>query len=84
MVNFAPKPGETITDPDPTCTGSVARPTAPPGKVCIYLLEQRNATGAMGLRSEVAARQAFRVLWTNPDRVGEDVAVVASWAYTAP
>jgi hypothetical protein len=86
MVNFAPTPpgGQAVSDPDPTCTGGPFEPTAPPGKVCIYLIGHQNAGEPMGFRSHLSPRQAFRIVWSPGTRAGEEMTFEAVWAYTAP
>ncbi len=73
------------TATDPTCTGSYATPTAPPGRVCVYM------NGLTNLK-EVALFN-----WANPAQqphafyfrafeaaVNAPVYYWGSWAYTAP
>ncbi len=75
-------------DNDSTCTGSVAAPTAPPGKVCIYIATARQVyvsllVGAPGL----LPTRSFWVQFTprNIFSLGtDDVRVTGTWAYTAP
>jgi hypothetical protein len=90
-VNTAPNTA--AGDPDPTCTGSVSNPTAPRGKVCIYISRANNATVA-GFRlinpgvSGTAPGDAYgfivRILDTGT--VGNTATTNAegTWAYTAP
>ncbi len=80
-INFSA--GEALaTDADPACTGSLANPTAPAGKVCIYLAGAINATGLFGSRLSFLSNKAFEVIWTT---IGTGAGVVQySWAYTAP
>jgi hypothetical protein len=82
-VNFA----SGASDNDATCTGTVAAPTAPPGKVCLYL--QAATTGINP--SSIAGGVGFlpsRAFWisftasTTGDNV--DMLLYATWAYTAP
>ena len=68
-------------DIDPTCTGSATAPTAPAGKVCIYVytstgIDAETAMGFMG----VASRNGFRLRW---NVTAQDVNISGSWAYTA-
>jgi hypothetical protein len=82
-VNFSAASG--AGDGDASCTGTVAAPTAPPGKVCIY----RQATSAVNL-SSLTGGVGFlpsRHFWLNINTTGTtgtDLLVYATWAYTAP
>ena len=40
-VNFASSTGGNVIDGDDACQGDVGAPTAPSGKVCIYIAGQR-------------------------------------------
>lgn len=78
---------------DVNCTGTVALPTAPPGKVCIYPLTIAHANGDGQIASG-----AFPVSSGSPTSIygfrlsggapffsgGAGVTVEATWAYTAP
>ena len=91
QVNVAPNPA--AGDPDPACTGSANNPTAPPGKVCIYISRANNA-GVTGFRltdpgtAGTAPGDAYgfivRILDTGT--VGNTATTNAegTWAYTAP
>jgi hypothetical protein len=84
-VNFAPHPD--AADDDAACTGTVAAPTAPAGKVCIYLGFHSNVDGGQGYDAEQAGfnHRAFLVLLrTNSASPGADMYFRFSWAYTAP
>ena len=63
-VNFAPPELVGVTpDTDATCTGTVDNPTAPAGKVCIYIY---GATGMLQLEGGAPtylADQAFEITW---------------------
>ena len=84
-VNFA-KSG--ANDNDSSCTGTVAAPTAPPGKVCIYLLirlVRRRQLEHHGRDVLTCRPRAFYVQFTattSGDNV--DQYLYATWAYTAP
>jgi hypothetical protein len=72
-------------DADPTCTGTLAQPTAPPGKVCIYL----GATDGIDIdstsgRASTLASQAFQILIPGSGNVGDRMYMDVTWAYTAP
>lgn len=81
-VNFSPSAAPT-TDNDVTCTGSFAAPTAPAGKVCLYLAGSPSSTvSGLNGASGRPASQTFWVLWTQS--VPGRVALSLTWAYTAP
>ena len=65
-----------------TCSGSVTNPTAPKGKVCIYLLNSGSATNIRGVTPAPGtdgSRFGFKLIW---DAVGNgDTFVDAVWAY---
>lgn len=72
-------------DSDATCTGTVLAPTAPAGKVCIYV----SAWGAVVESTLAGNRTAlnkagFQIDWESDGILGEDAFVYATWAYTAP
>jgi hypothetical protein len=90
-VNAAPDAA--AGDPDPTCTGSASNPTAPPGKVCIYISRANNASvtgfrltnpGVSGTAPGDAYGFVVRILDTGT--VGNTATTNAegTWAYTAP
>ncbi|HWL42559.1 MAG TPA: hypothetical protein VNQ73_06410 [Ilumatobacter sp.] len=66
---------------DPTCTGTPEAPTAPAGKLCIYLGFTKAATGLLASPATIADR-GFEVFWSAVG--GGDSSVTISWAYTAP
>ena len=85
-VNFAAggTAGNIGSDDDASCTGNVSTPTAPPGKVCIYLSDDGllgSAASAQG-QSAGAARRGFQV--RGPSNAVGDVEAHGSWAYTTP
>jgi hypothetical protein len=81
-VNFAPDAEAATIDDDATCTGSVAAPTAPPGKVCLYLSGVGGLSLLKGRPGVPLADRGFELLWTAAGT--GDMFVTASWAYTAP
>ena len=91
-VNFAPDAYTVTTDDDPACTGNYTLPTAPPGKVCLYLWPAlpftANVTsivaGGDAPASPEFSRNAFWISWQTAQSTSTDVAVYARWAYTAP
>jgi hypothetical protein len=86
QVNFATGAG--TTDGDATCTGTFAAPTAPVGKVCIYvrLGAQVNVEGLEGLALPGLADTGFRIRTYTPAAAtaGADQYLQVSWAYRAP
>ena len=83
-VNFAPD--ALATDDDVTCTGSPGAPTAPAGKVCLYLNSSTLIDGLNGLAALgwTDTRQ-FRVrFFQNAIGSGSDMYLDFAWAYTAP
>jgi hypothetical protein len=82
-VNLAA--GSTSVDADPECNGTAAAPTAPAGKVCIYLsnlagLDEASIVGTAG----VLPSRSFFISFDPIGAVGDDEFIFASWAYTAP
>jgi hypothetical protein len=80
-VNFAPGGG----DADPSCTGTATAPTAPAGKVCLYL-SSAAGTGTtvdgQAIPGLAGSRSGFVVHAANAT-LGETGAF-GTWAYTAP
>jgi hypothetical protein len=81
-VNFASAAG--AVDADPACTGTPNAPSAPAGKVCLYL----SATQGLGTTVEgqgipllAGSRAGFVVHAANLDSA---TGVFGTWAYTAP
>jgi hypothetical protein len=75
----------TTTDTNPGCTGTPENPTAPPGKVCIYVSGADHAFNLAGysvLFGTGASKYGFKLKW-DASQVG-DTFVDATWAYTAP
>lgn len=77
-------------DSAPLCTGSFADPTAPPGKVCIYIrfdsLETSGgfAAWALGPDGSNANRYGFEVQIDDTGGANSNVRAEGTWAYTAP
>jgi hypothetical protein len=81
-VNFAPNAA--ATDDDPACTGDDDSPSAPPGKVCIYIgggvVSADGFSGGSLFGGPELNRNGFFI-------VSQDAATprgFGSWAYTAP
>ena len=70
---------------DAACTGTPEAPTAPAGKVCIYVSGADNAINVQGvsvLFGTGASPYGFKIVWdTQHTRA---TFVDATWAYTAP
>jgi hypothetical protein len=75
----------TTTDTNVGCTGTVTSPTAPAGKVCIYVAGGDNATDLNGYSVRPGTGRSpygFKLSWTNS--VPGDTFIDAVWAYRAP
>lgn len=85
-VNFAPTSGGSFGDQDATCTGTVNNPTAPAGKVCIYVAFSdgivRSSTA--GWAPFYEADRGFNVGIVPAGDPGADMYLFGAWAYTAP
>ena len=80
-VNF----GAGGTDADPSCAGTATAPTAPAGKVCLYLSAAAGtgtAVDGQAIPGLAGSRSGFVVHATNAS-LGETGAF-GTWAYTAP
>lgn len=81
-VNF--QTGATVIDADATCTGTLDTPTAPPGKVCIYIADTGQMNQLSGGITNLPTK-GFIVQWTpGVNTAGQDMWLNATWAYTAP
>jgi hypothetical protein len=78
-------------NPDPSCTGTADEPTAPRGKVCVYVLPFSTNVAATGINATPMAGTAT----SQSDRFGFLISLAAAdatqglegygtWAYTAP
>lgn len=84
-VNFASDASGVTIDDDPTCAGTSSAPTAPPGKVCIFLSSTGGMDGAEGRPAPTALTDSgFVVYWNANGPRGTDMYMFATWAYTAP
>ena len=90
-VNTAPNAA--AGDPDPACKGSVDAPSAPAGKLCLYIGPTVNATVAGfalidpgGLTTQPGDDYGFTVRILDNGTVGNTARISATgtWAYTAP
>jgi hypothetical protein len=64
---------------DADCTGSAEQPTAPRGKVCIYIATSSNVGNVVGKAG--LGRYGFII---RADLLGSDPSIAGTWAYTAP
>jgi hypothetical protein len=90
-VNFAPSGLGVSSEGDSDCTGSVDNPTAPPGRVCIYLSEVSNvgSLGGFALSKLPGGRAMDRFgflvrIIGNPTANQKMMTAMGTWAYTAP
>jgi hypothetical protein len=87
-VGYGDKPGSPIaeTEVDPACTGTVATPTAPPGRVCIYVGDWEAVSLLSAGPGSYNLRQGFQIQWTPSTTVPATGTVLfgGRWAYTAP
>ena len=93
-VNFGAVSG---SDFDSACTGNINAPTAPPGKVCMYIgsalrvanaqgLGLKSFSGGLGPPEDRAFYVAFDILkgFDSLGTISEPVSLYIRWAYTAP
>jgi hypothetical protein len=81
-VNFANTPP--AVDVDFACTGSANAPTAPPGKVCLYLTQAQGDTTTVEGRAIpllLGSRAGFMIHAAN---LSTAAGAFGTWAYTAP
>ncbi len=74
----------TTTDTNAGCTGSLRRPTAPPGDVCIYIAGGDNAENVDGFSIRPGtgrSRHGFKLGWDAP--ITGDTFLEGVWAYRA-
>ena len=82
QINFSADAFAATTDDDATCTGTAAAPTAPAGKVCMYLYQQSGSVGLNGFQAQNLAAQTFYIVWNVASAGAAQMAF--TWAYTAP
>lgn len=86
-VNFAPDAYSETVDDDPSCTGTYLAPTAPAGKICVYLEGGAGITNAQAVgwaQPQDRARGQFYVQWYDNVAAGAGATLWGNWAYTAP
>ena len=83
IVNFAPAPD--VADGDSACRGTLGRPTAPPGRVCLYIGQHSDDLQQIEGRDTPMAglRDGFDVAWYDSG-ANLDNYVFGTWAYTTP
>jgi hypothetical protein len=73
----------TTADKNAGRTGSVTAPTAPAGKVCVYIAAGQNSAGIQGLGvGPAGSPYGFKLSWDS--QVAGRTFVEAVYAYTAP
>jgi hypothetical protein len=80
-VNFAPTPA--ATDGDPACAGNITAPTAPAGKVCLYIASAAG-TGTTVEGLALPGSRAGFVVHAVSAAASAATGVFGVWAYTAP
>ena len=94
-VQFGAATAQPVADNDPACTGTVANPTAPAGKVCIYVNEGTRSNATLTGFSALPAAPtsgadafgfAVRIINMNDPGTTSSPTIRAegTWAYTAP
>ena len=60
-VNFAP--ADRAADADEECTGTAEAPTAPPGKVCLYVVDGHGTRSRCRASTANLRKQGFTILF---------------------
>lgn len=68
----------------PAITGSISAPTAPPGKVCLYLFGSGRVVDVAGQHNFVNGSDGFWVFARTSGSPPSEMSLYFSWAYTAP
>jgi hypothetical protein len=78
--------GGSVGQDDPACTGNLGAPTAPPGKVCIYVVGSGFDVGSLSAGIAPLVNRGFFVRWRAEAATLTDLNswVMVTWAYTAP
>lgn len=88
-VNFAADADLVTSDDDSACIGSVDAPTAPPGKVCLYV-DRHDVQDLSGFSLSISEegidmdRFGFLVRVIGDPEGNEMLTAVGTWAYTPP
>jgi len=83
-ILIAPRDEFPATETSPECGGTVAAPTAPAGKVCVYTSDLLNIRVADGRPLPALGESGFGVAAFPDGAIGERSAMSFTWAYTAP
>ncbi len=86
-VNFAADSNPTTTDDSALCTGTSSAPTAPAGKICLYLTTASGVTNLNALGWTDAAHREmglWYLTWSDTNAAGAATQFWGTWAYTAP
>lgn len=82
-VNFAPH--ASVGDGDAACDGNFEEPTAPSGKVCLYLIGYTaDISSVAGDAQDLFTRSGFVVRWNDNASNTSYTYLHFTWAYTAP
>jgi hypothetical protein len=81
-INFAPNAA--AADDNAGCTGTPTNPTAPSGKVCLYILTASDANDAATGNSLIPAATQPLGFYINYPTSAATAGLDGTWAYTAP
>ncbi|HEX3090120.1 MAG TPA: hypothetical protein VHQ23_15815, partial [Ilumatobacteraceae bacterium] len=81
-VSLAPVAG--LIGTDATCIGSNTAPTAPSGKVCIYISTHEGVDNDIKAIPGQLPSMSFQLSFLSNVPVNDDEVVYATWAYKAP
>ncbi|HWL42557.1 MAG TPA: hypothetical protein VNQ73_06400 [Ilumatobacter sp.] len=84
VADFGFAPGFTGAPVNPGCTGTLAAPTAPAGKVCIYMNPTSAPLPYQAAPAADAPTETFVVIWPPHQPPQPAQPVTFAWAYTAP
>ena len=83
-VNFGPDAFAATIDDDASCTGTYTAPTAPAGKVCLYVSNVSGMFAASGYAPAALRDHGFQVGYVPKSPGVQDLYLYATWAYRAP
>ena len=85
MVNFAPSP-DINGDEDASCTGTIEKPTAPRGEVCLYQNSSVPNLGSVsgGAITGAPSKNGFVVSGYSTAMTSARAYTYGTWAYRAP